>query len=172
MGAEYYLFAVFVFALALILIVLLVWGIKKNKTKEKAEIEEKEQKVMMLYFEVEDMINGLKEYVDVSRDQIEANIKRIETDMQALSTVRESLLNLREKPRRDPVAEFAPEAGIEEPPQRDEAQLSLFDLHDEGHDVDNIAKKMNLSKTEVAFMLKMNAYQSNEKKDDHNDKKS
>ncbi len=151
MGAEYYLFAVFVFALVLILIILFVWGVKKNKAKDIVEIEEKEQKVMMLYFEVEDMINGLKEYVDASREKIEIDIKRIETNMQALSTLKEGLINMAQRPRHDMEQDFTVFQEQENGNDKRRGRAAVvFDLHDEGHDVGNIAKRMNLSKTEVA----------------------
>jgi len=170
MGAEYYLFAVFVFALILILIVLLVWGLKKNKSKDKEEVEKKEQKVMMLYFEVEDMINGLKEYVDASREKTAMDIRRIEMDMQMLSTAKESLVNTHGKPHIELVKpEDKPDGEAE---RQNEGQISLFNLHDEGHDVENIAKIMNKSKTEVELMIKMQAYNSSEKKDNGSGKKS
>lgn len=91
MGVEYYIFALFVFGLAALVVVMLVKGIKKNKTMAEREIEEKEKKVMMLYFEVEDMIEEMKGYVEAQKASLDANIHRIETDMAAVSMLKESM---------------------------------------------------------------------------------
>ncbi len=160
MGAEYYLFALFVFVLVLLLIILVLKGSKKNKSQEEKDLIEKEQKVMMLYFEVEDMLDGLKEYVESSREKIDGDIKRIETDMRALMTVKDVLA--------PPVEEAAEQdtEPAEDAPDTEDGPLGeppLPFIETEG-DVDRIAEKMNISKSEVALMLKMNAYKKlNEK---------
>ncbi len=171
MGVEYYLFALFVFGLVILLLVLFLNGMKKNRKKEEADLDEKEKKVMMLYFEVEDMIEALKEYVDSSKENIETNIKRIETDMQALSTLREGFTYIREESGRQQeidsfkeMQETRPSIDIVVGTEEEyipEEEKTLEDLLREGEDVEAIAKRMNLSKTEVALMLKLNSYNIN-----------
>jgi hypothetical protein len=163
-GAEYYLFALFVFALVAILAVLFIYGAKRNRAKDEQERKRKEEKLMMMYFEVEDMIDGLKEYVDASREKIETAIKRVETDMQALSTMKESLFALRERSDAYMTPVVLEAHPAEAPQENPEGQLSLFDLNKAGHDVENIAKQMNLSKTEVELMLKFRQISPAEKK--------
>lgn len=168
MGAEYFLFALFVFALAAMLIVLIMRGRSKNKAKEDGEHEERDKKLMMIYFEVEDMIDALKEYVEASRDRIEADIRRIETDMQALSAMRGSMdmMGVRAGGQIDEVVGDADEIpdviraggqGINEP-EKSGMVLSAANLVAEGKNIDQIAEELKRSKTEVAFMLKLDAY--------------
>ncbi|MDL2237826.1 hypothetical protein LJC56_08375 [Christensenellaceae bacterium OttesenSCG-928-K19] len=177
MGAEHYLFALFVFALAAMLVVLILRGRNKNRDKEEAEREEREKKMMMMYFEVEDMIDALKEYVEASQGRIEADIRRIETDMAALSALRESLQMMESKigaqaeaMKAAIVAPPVPPEPIEVQEEETEEDLPLLqvtarNMQDEGKDIDQIAQQMNLSKTEVAFMLKLEKYgRRNQKK--------
>jgi hypothetical protein len=170
MGAEYYLFALFVFGLVALLIVFFLKGMKKNRVREEEELGEKEKKVMMLYFETEDMIEALKEYVESSRESIDGNIKRVETDMQALATLRDGLDLLKqqyEEKRESPPA--LPAAPPEQPPaivelseaaraRREKKERREMDLEKTGEDVDSIAERMNISKGEAALMLKLSAY--------------
>ena len=164
MGVEFYVFALFIFALAVMLIVLIFRGKNKNKAKEDEERDERDKKIMMMYFEVEDMIDALKEYVEASRDRIEADISRIETDMQALATMRDSLHLISnhvgarpEQSAPEPPAEIPPEPEAKE---QDEQRTAAVSMKEQGKDVDQIAQQMNLSKTEVAFMLKLDAYRN------------
>ncbi len=156
MGAEYFLFALFVFGLVALLIVLFLRGMKQNRKQEEEGIEEKEKKVMMLYFEVEDMIEAFKQYVEVSRESMENNLRRIETDMHALGTLREGLGMISEQRER------ISREHVEEPPAIDitvgeEEELPPAEeepAEDIPEDVEAAAKRLNISKTEVELRRK------------------
>lgn len=160
MGAEYYLFALFIFVLAALLVVLFLWGSKRRKSKNEQAIDEKEKKVMMLYFEVEDMLDSLKEYVEASREKIEGDVKRIETDMQALRLVKDSLpiddAKMDEEQQATPIEKETDEEPVIEK-REDKARIAP-ELVELGGDISRIAEKMDISKSEVQLMLKMNAY--------------
>lgn len=173
MGMEYYLFALFVFALSVILIVIVIYGTKRNKAKEDKERAKKEEKLMLMYFEVEDMIESLKEYVDFSREKTEADIRRIETDMQALSTVKESLLVLQENMQQntnimhnineDIEIENYSESKFNENLTDENSYKKDFSSPDSGKDVDEIAKELNRSRSEIELMLKLKKLSNSEK---------
>lgn len=163
MGAEYFLFALFVFGLVALLIALFLRGMKQNRKHEEEGIDEKEKKVMMLYFEVEDMIEAFKQYVEASRENMENNLKRIETDMHALSTLREGLGIINEERER------MSRERAEEPPHQpidisvgEEEELPPSE-EPEPEDVESAAKRLNVSKTEIELMRKFGQYSDTKK---------
>lgn len=172
MGMEYYLFALFVFALSVILIVIVIYGTKRNKAKEDKERAKKEEKLMIMYFEVEDMIESLKEYVDFSREKTEADIRRIETDMQALSTVKESLLFLQENMQNsvnitqsinETIEPIENVEIIDENLKDKPSKTKNFESAQAEKDVDDIAKELNRSRSEIELMMKLKKLSNSEK---------
>lgn len=173
MRLEYYLFALFVFALAVILAVLIIYGLRKNKGKEDAERAKKEEKLMMMYFEVEDMIESLKEYVEQTREKINADIRRIETDMSALSTVKESLFVLRDakqheseeaKPETPKINENLKKPGEQAEKPTAAAEITReFTLEEAGNgacEVRDVARELDRSRSEIELMLKMQKFKN------------
>ncbi len=71
MGLEYYMFAIFVFVLVVIVALLVIKGMQKNKSRQMAEMEEKERKIMMMYTEVEEFLEGVEEYMGRSKEELE-----------------------------------------------------------------------------------------------------
>ncbi len=161
MGAEYYLFALFVFGLVALLIALFLRGMKQNRKQEEEGIDEKEKKVMMLYFEVEDMIEAFKQYVETSRESMENNLRRIETDMHALGALREGLGFIseererisRERAEEQPPIDITVGEGDELPPAEEEAAAE-----EEPEDVEAAARRRGVSKTEIELMRKFGQY--------------
>lgn len=173
MGAEYYMFAVFVVGLVALLAFLVVKGVQKNRGVQKEELEEREKKIMSLYFEVEDMIEALREYVDANKDRLRGEISRLETDMQALqimeNAVRQELLMtppVQEPPRPRPQAEN--KVPLQRPrPKKEERKVPesraglrrvALEMEAKGYDIERIAREMHLSKGEVSFMLKLKTH--------------
>lgn len=157
MGAEYYLFALFIFGLAAMLVFLFIRGSKKNKLEDTQGQDEREQKIMMLYFEVEDMINALKEYVEVSKERIQADIDRIETDMQAVKLLLNHMPSDQQHEKK--AAEPMPEQEVQMEPTKDNMETlrqQVILMSSQGESVEQIAQKLGLSKGEVAFMVKLN----------------
>ncbi|MGI6152246.1 MAG: hypothetical protein ACOYJB_00235 [Christensenellaceae bacterium] len=169
MGVEYYIFALFVFGLAVMLVFLILHGKKKRKNDGEKELEEKEKKIMMLYFEVEDMIDSFKEYVEAHMDKLDSDIRRVETDLNAVSLIRESI-SVSEKRLAENAADTADvgeqlSMGIRiEPADRlpgaaegaDQKKQAAIKMFEDGCGIDQIVRDTGLSKGEVAFMLKLN----------------
>lgn len=175
MGAEYYMFAVFVVGLVALLAFLVVKGVQKNRGVQKEELEEREKKIMSLYFEVEDMIEALREYVDANKDRLRSEIGRLETDMQALqimeNAVRQEILMtppVQEAQPRPREAQAERKVPIQRPrPKKEERKVPesragmrrvALEMEAKGYDIERIAREMHLSKGEVSFMLKLKTH--------------
>jgi len=171
MGAEYYMFAVFVVGLVALLAFLVVKGVQKNRGVQKEELEAREKQIMSLYFEVEDMIEALREYVDANKDRLRGEIDRLETDMRALQIMENAIRQ--EIQLKPPVQETrpAPQLRVEkkvrpkqkkEERKRPESRAGLrriaLDMEAKGYNIERIAREMHLSKGEVSFMLKLKTH--------------
>ena len=156
MGAEYYIFALFVFCLALIIVFLVLKGRKKNRTEDDGALEEKKQEIML---EAEQLLAELKDYVKNSEEKISLQLRRMEMDIQAFELAKEKDSML----RRQPVAEFK----TADPEEKTLSQENVKaqngkELYQEaeqmrrsGMNVAQIARTLHISAGETNLILKM-----------------
>lgn len=166
MGIEYYLFALFVFALVLIVLFLVFKGRKRKDTLADMHYEEKVQKLMGIYFEAEDMMNSLKEYVTHVNETIELQFKRLEAEEKRIETLNERFLQERPlKPAGKAVPEVKTETEKAEsrkaPPEKEKKAEDLssraLKLYQMGKTENEIAEELSISKGEVRFVLKLHS---------------
>ncbi len=165
MGIEAYLFALFVFGLVLIVLFLIFKGMKEKLKDEQADYEEKMNKLMVTYFEIEDMANSLKDYIAHTSAELELDYKKIafeaskiaykaEENMAYVEEVAEQKVIVEEsKPFEELVFKKAEEEA--EISLQDKANLVL-ELVKKGKTEDQIAEELSISKAEIRFMAKVN----------------
>jgi len=160
MDYTYYVFAFFVF----ILVCLAIWFSSRVGRKRKNEKDEyaKEQRLFKLYQNVEDMMNGFEEYVEEAKAELDEKIEI------ALKELKED--------KRPKNAELIEMPEIVEPQQKVQEHMSLTknkkqsgrteqkndktddliaDLMDKGLEIDDIAKKLGMSRRELSLIMKM-----------------
>ncbi len=161
MGAEYYIFALFVFALALIVVFLVLKGTKKNKSFGEKMHEEREKRLMSLYFEVEDMLEEVKGYIEKSQESLNLQARKLEMDLRELMAQgmipKETAASEKPEPVRQPEFEIKKIEKKEnsKPSRESDLNEKVLKLYQDGMKVSAIAEKLKLAKGEILFILKL-----------------
>ena len=156
LGIEVFLFALMVFGMVLV-VVFMVLHAKKQKAGEDARsLDQKKEEIMLLYFEVEDMINGLKEYVENARSVMELEFDRARAEQEGLElgkVLRESR-EARTQPavsepvKTPPAAELIPEEG-------EDLHEVVREMARQNMSAAEIAEELQLSRSEVRLILRL-----------------
>lgn len=156
------LFSLMIFGMVLIVlfIILRARAQRKKDMMTAKEYEAKEEKLMLLYFEVEDMINGLKEYVENARQVLSLEYDRVQAQAQGLRIVQQVQQMPAAQPEPEPEpAEPEPEPEPEEPEPEQPTKKNLYDLAADmirqGRSPAQIAEELNLSRSEVAIIERL-----------------
>ena len=160
-GFEVFLFALLVFGMVLIITYMILHARSKQAGMTQAEWEQREEKLMLLYFEVEDMINGLKEYVENARSVIGLEYDRARAEAnglelgKALQETRQQQMTAPAPPQAAPIQAEKPSEPAEELPRRDELQRRVLALAAENRTPAEIAEEVQISKSEVRLILRL-----------------
>lgn len=165
MGIEIFLFALMVFGMVLVILAMILSAKKqREQAMSEEEFNEKEQKLMLLYFEVEDMLKGLKEYVEHSRELLGLEFDRLQAQASALATTagRNSADEqpvYRESPEYGPVYEPAEVQAEHEPPPEVTDKQTMYEIAKDmlrrGAAPAQIAEELHLSRSEITFIQKL-----------------
>lgn len=157
-GVEVFLFALMVFGMVLIITFMILHSRQKQAGLNQQEWEKKEEKLMLLYFEVEDMINGLKEYVENARNVLELEYDRTRAEVNGLELGRALKESRQAAPAPPPepepvVVELSPESlGMSE---REMLHQRVRELGRQKKSVAEIAEEVQLSRSEVRLILRL-----------------
>lgn len=154
------LFTLLVFGMVLIVLFIVLRARQQSKKDMMTakEYEAKEEKLMLLYFEVEDMINGLKEYVENAREVLSLEYDRVQAQAQGLKIVQEVTQQMAAPA---PPPEPEPEEVVveEEEESNPPTKKGLYDLAAEmirqGRNPAQIAEELNLSRSEVTIIERL-----------------
>ena len=156
MGVVEFVFAFFVFVL--VCMAILLHAKLSRPAKQKIDDgNEKEKRLFKLYQNLEDMMNGIEEYVEESRREIAA-------DKQKIDELLEKAVQLQKAPEWDarPKDEPAAKSNLELVPKAEPAQKTLRNLNKnelvrymkkEGVEEEKIAKELGISRGEVSLIL-------------------
>jgi hypothetical protein len=154
-------FAFFVFILVCLAILLYARVVRPAKQKGDTGVE-KEKRLFKLYQNLEDMMNGIEEYVEEARKEIAQDREKINGLLLEAVRIQKEALVQEQKPREEvPSKEAVPPVPVEEPPaaklprgiRKNEMVLTM---KKEGMDDDKIAKELGISRGEVALILGIN----------------
>lgn len=153
MDITHYTFAFFVF----VLVCITIWFYSRLVRKKKSESNEyqKEQRIYKLYQNVEDMMTGFEEYVEEVKAELDSKISEITSkleDSDGKQNVLEPVILEEEKPFE--ISEEVKEQPKNEPKQKENAQEVVEELLEKGVELDEIAKKLEMSRRELSLMMK------------------
>lgn len=159
MEIEYFLFALMIFGMGMVVAVLFLifrGGKKDNseKGKDQSALEDQEKKVMLLYFEVEDMLNSLKEYISHTDETIRLKTEKLE----ALSDTIHLKSTLGFDKIEQVEGDAQSEAGKNESEvvlQDEELHKKIMECYQEGKAEAEIAEKYRISRSEVRFIIRL-----------------
>lgn len=162
MGIEIFLFALMVFGMVLVILAMVLYARKqREQAMSDEEFNEKEQKLMLLYFEVEDMITGLKEYVERAREVLGLEFDRLQAQAAAVSTSAERTARERTDDRVPAPVETEPPGPepLLDPAPGPADKRTLYDLAADmarqNVDPAQIAEELHLSRSEITFIKKL-----------------
>lgn len=158
-GFEVFLFALMVFGMVLVVTYMILHARQKQAGMSQQEWEQREEKLMLLYFEVEDMINGLKEYVENARSVIELEHDRARAEADGLE-LGKALREVRQAaapavPEPEPMKAPEPAALSEQ----EELHEQVRALARQRKTAAEIAEEVQLSKSEVRLILRLGSRQ-------------
>lgn len=160
-GLEVFLFALLVFGMVLIITYMILHSREKQAGMTQKEWEQKEEKLMLLYFEVEDMISGLKEYVENARSVIELEYDRARSEANGLElgkVLRETQKQQSAPPEPAPVVPLEPAVDVQIGSDvfgRDALHEQVLELARQNKTPAEIAEEVQLSKSEVRLILRL-----------------
>lgn len=163
---EFFLFALMVFGMVLVVLYMVLRSRQQRAEEGSATDEEwakKEEKLMMLYFEVDDMIAGLKEYVENARQVTELEYGRVEALMKgaqaapaqqpAAST--SSMIDVTTPDEPLPIGPDEPDRPVAQELDRRERYEMAAQLLREQMPPQRIAEELHLSSSEIAILQKL-----------------
>lgn len=160
MDITHYSFAFFIF----ILVCAAIWfysRIVNKKNKETSEYN-KEQRIYKLYQNVEDMMTGFEEYVEEVKTELDQKTSEILARLEATEgkkVLEKPVEVVEEIPL--PNSETMTENPENEEKPKENIRASVEELLDKGMELDEIAKKLEMSRRELTLMMK---FKSNRKK--------
>ncbi len=168
MNMEYYIFALFVFALVVIVLALVFkWRSQRQKEKQ-TDYEDKMQKLMVTYFEIEDMANSLRDYIAHTSETLELQYKKLEFEASKMEEMREqrraeashviyqsNVTRMEQMPVNR--VEIAPPQEVSAASQSaPKCAQEVLRMLAEGKNEDQIAEALAISKAEIRFIAKVN----------------
>lgn len=158
MGFPEFAFAFFVFILLCVLIFLYNRS-RRPKKSESDAIAEKEKRLFKLYQNLEDMMNGIEDYVEEARagiakdrEAVSAMEAKIQQVYEAYKSGMQAKVEEEVKQKSKEKAETSEKHEFKAPNNVSKNELVRF-LKDEGLSEDKIAKELGISKGEVALIL-------------------
>lgn len=157
METEYFLFALMIFGMVVAVLFLIFKGFKKDgfqNGKDRSALEEQEKKVMLLYFEVEDMLNSLKEYIGHTDETIRLKTEKLEALSDNIHL--KSTLDASKRERIENDGKQEETEREREVDWKDESlHKKVMECYQNGEDEDEIAEKYRISRSEVRFIIKL-----------------
>ncbi|MCX7714801.1 MAG: hypothetical protein N2171_03620 [Clostridia bacterium] len=146
--AKYYVFAIFVFMLCL----LLIFAVKLLLTgKEK---DDKNEKLLRLYRQIEDMLDSFEEYVEEIKREFADEKERIMRYMEEMK-ISEKKSSSKETLQTEAVpAQNINKAADKEKLSKNEMVKKLYG---EGMEINDIAKKLNMTTSEIKLIIDLNS---------------
>lgn len=164
MEFSHYAFAFFVFVLVCAAI-LLSAAAHKSSRRERLELDEREKKLFCLYQNMEDLAAGLEDYVREAQSKNDEDAKQLRELAQDMADVlgeaqnqTDSVKQCYEKLRTQGVITEPPLPDIEGVGEEDRESVRatwVVRLDAEGFSPEQIAKKLGVSRGEVALILGM-----------------
>lgn len=155
MGITEFVFAFFIFILVCLAIIFYAKIVRPSKAKEDSSTD-KEKKLFKLYQNLEDMMNGIEEYVEEARKEIDESKSKMAALLEKAMQIQKKLHE--QKPPEDPKRKDAPKSK-EETPAKTLRNMNKNDLvrylRQEGLDDEKIAKELEISRGEVSLILGM-----------------
>lgn len=161
MDITHYGFAFFVF----ILVCAGIWFYSRIVHKKQKETSEynKEQRIYKLYQNVEDMMTGFEQYVEEVKAELDQKTSEIMAKIEATDSkkaVAEKLVEVVEELPTKKNETVAQKPDIEEK-SKENTRQTVEELLGTGMELDEIAKKLEMSRRELSLMMK---FKSNRKK--------
>jgi biopolymer transport protein ExbB/TolQ len=158
-----FIFAFFVF----VLLCGMIWlysRLKRPKKSAEDAVSEKEKRLYKLYQNLEDMMNGIEEYVEEARTGIakdKEEIAAIHAKIENMHTIYKNDIQARVEEEARPKEKEAEKPAVAEAPAKKEIKIPrnmsksevVRYLKDEGMEEDKIAKELGISKGEVLLIL-------------------
>ena len=162
MDYQSYIFAIFIFIM-ICLLMSYYMKLKRSKKDGDNAVTDKEKKLFRLYQNIEDMLNGLEEYIeevkaDIAKEKeesakteekIDAIYQKIVDASNAFEQEQAKLNESKEKETERKISRE--ESGI--PPQKMSKHGKVLYLQAKGLNEDTIAKELGISHGEVALIL-------------------
>lgn len=157
MDITHYTFAFFVF----VLVCVTIWFYSRLIRKKKNESSEyqKEQRIYKLYQNVEDMMTGFEEYVEEVKAELDSKVSQITSNLEnvkvnqnvidQISLEFEKPVEINAEVRQPPKDEPK-----DEPKPKENAQKMVEELLEKGVELDEIAKKLEMSRRELSLIMK------------------
>lgn len=156
LGIEVFLFALMVFGMVLIIVFMVLHAKKQREGEDAQSLDQKKEEIMLLYFEVEDMINGLKEYVENARNVIELEFDRAKAEQEGLElgkVLRETQERTVQQRAPEPVK--APPAQEVYPEDGEALHETVREMARQNMSAAEIAEELQLSRSEVRLILRL-----------------
>ena len=147
-----------IFVLAVILVLIYIYGTKNKNQKLLDEMDKKQQDLLVLQLDVQDMMLVLQTYMEESKQDLQAEREKVEYLIHKFEQMagenpfpeqKEKPAEKEAKPKRQPAKKAAP-AKKEEPAQTKQYD-KMKELLAQGKTVDEIAQELGLSKGEAKF---------------------
>lgn len=145
--AGYYLFSLFVF----FLVIIILFVVKRMFKREQDTFLIQEEKLLRLYSQVEDMMDGFDDYVEEvkreikdSQDDIKVYLKKYKIDLDKNYAQKSKAV----QPENDKtVSETQQDAG------EDSNSKKVKKLYNEGMGINEIAQKLNITEAEINLIV-------------------
>lgn len=151
LGIEVFLFALMVFGMVLIIVFMILHARKQRAGEDDQKMDQRKEELMLLYFEVEDMINGLKEYVENARSVMELEFDRAKAEQEGLELGK--ALKETQKSIPEPAEPAAAEEILSE--EGEDLHEMVRELARRKMSAAEIAEELQLSKSEVRLILRL-----------------
>ena len=155
MGIEYFLFALMIFGMVVAVLFLIFKGFRKENGTGESETDDKEKKLMLLYFEVEDMMNALKEYIEHTEETFRLKAEKLEMMADNIYVKSTPLTEEKKGVGNDREGEEKDEKNIKNLWKDMELKKQAVEYLKNGRSEDEIAELLKISRSEVRFMAKL-----------------
>lgn len=154
MGIEYFLFALMLFGMVLIVFFLFFYGKGRRRRAEEEEWAKRKEKLMLLYFEVQDLIDSFKSDVNAAREWGEAQLGRMEAESESIR------MNTQKSQKNESSRKTEMFSHVKKAEQKTN---EIEEMYQSGIPEEEIAEKLRISRNELKFILKMNAGRKQQK---------
>lgn len=152
MDITHYAFAFFVF----VLVCVTIWFYSRLIRKKKNESNEyqKEQRIYKLYQNVEDMMTGFEEYVEEVKAELDRKISEITSKLEDGDGKKSVLDVILDEEKPFEICEQVIEQPKNEAKQKENPHEVVEELLEKGVELDEIAKKLEMSRRELSLLMK------------------